>query len=208
MLFYAVGELLNIEAKDMLLSLNGNDEVSMADLIAQVASMATEMADMKEALAVRTHVPSAPAPTPFPDTRCAPYQNPRFPSLSSVVTHHVFERPAVHYRFSMQTVQSKDFDEFATEVEVSDAIDAAATALQKEIFADTDAKSGATNTRVDKLVKDLAGFDATKATGTSTEFEHRALSLRIVPAALHAGPSTIHCISVLCFVTAIIKASL
>ena len=105
----------------------------------------------------------------------------------------------------MQTVQSKDFDEFATEVEVSDAIDAAATALQKEIFADTDAKSGATNTRVDKLVKDLAGFDATKATGTSTEFEHRALSL---PAALHAGPSTIHWISVLCFVTAIIKASL
>ena len=58
-----------------------------------------------------------------------------------------------------QAVQAKDFDEFATEAEVSDAIDAVATGLQKEIFADTDAKSSATNARVDELIKDLAGFD-------------------------------------------------
>jgi len=64
----------------------------------------------------------------------------------------------------LAAVQAKDFDEFATEAEVSDAIDAVATGLQKEIFADTDAKSSATNARVDELIKDLAGFDATKAT--------------------------------------------
>ena len=44
----------------MLLRLNGNDEVSMADMIAQMATMAADMADMKEGLAVRSSTPSLP----------------------------------------------------------------------------------------------------------------------------------------------------
>lgn len=107
------GESLYVNAKDMLLQLDGADAVSMVDLLAKMADMNQVIVDLKERLAA---------------------------------------------------VESKDFDDFATEVEVNVAIDAAATGLQTEIFADTDAKSAATNARVDQLVKDLAGFDSTKAT--------------------------------------------
>jgi hypothetical protein len=61
-------------------------------------------------------------------------------------------------------LESTDYNDYATDVEVTDAIDAAATGLQTEIFADTDAKSSATNARVDKLVSTVAGFAETKST--------------------------------------------
>jgi len=64
----------------------------------------------------------------------------------------------------MATLEAKKFDDFATDGEVTDAVDAAAAGLQKEIFADTDAKSSATNARVDQLAGAVAGFAQTKAT--------------------------------------------
>jgi hypothetical protein len=48
----ADGEKLHVQAQEMLLSLGGNDPVSMTELIAQINTMASEMMGMKTALAV------------------------------------------------------------------------------------------------------------------------------------------------------------
>jgi hypothetical protein len=63
---------------------------------------------------------------------------------------------------AMLDLQNISFNEFATNIGVAAAVSAAGTELQNELLDVTAAKDLATNTRVDRLVKDLAGFDATR----------------------------------------------
>jgi hypothetical protein len=64
---------------------------------------------------------------------------------------------------NLSAVQGIQFDTFATNIGVDEAITAVSEGLQRELLGNTAAKDKATNARVDQLVQDLAGFEETRA---------------------------------------------